>query len=148
VDQERAQVGVAPLRDAEQPRLAARCRLLWHQPQPGGKVARPAEGLGRADRGDERRCVEGAEAGDRREAAGRLVFPGPRHELGAERGNALIQLAPFQAHVLDQKASAGAQRRQRHGILCEHQLEVLLKTTTPLGNHNAALQEHSTELGD
>ena len=43
MDQECAQVGVASLRNAEKPGLAAGRRLTGHESQPGGEIARPAE---------------------------------------------------------------------------------------------------------
>ena len=96
MDQERAQVGIASLGDPEKPRPAAGRRLTGHEAQPGSEIARPAEGLARADRGDERGRVESAEARDGGEPPRGLVFPGSRHELGRERRDAMVELGPFQ----------------------------------------------------
>src|SRR3954469_2810104 len=103
MDQERAQVGIASFGDPEKARPAAALALTGHEPQPGSEIARPAEGLARADRRDERRRVESAEARDGGEPPRRLVLPGSRHELGRERRDATVELGPFQAHILDEE---------------------------------------------
>ncbi len=83
-------------------------RLTGTRPSQAAR-SRPAEGLAGADRGDERGRVESAEAGDGSETARGLVFTSSRHELGRERRDAMVQLTPFEAHVLDQETGAGAQ---------------------------------------
>ena len=43
MDEQASEVGVTPLRDATEPRLAARRHLPWYKAQPGGKVPASAE---------------------------------------------------------------------------------------------------------
>src|SRR5215218_4335844 len=121
-------------------------RLTGHEAQPGSEIARPAEGLARADRRDERRRVESAEARDGGEPPRGLVLPGSRHELGRERRDALVELGPFQAHILDEETDAVAQ--SCGPIAVEQSDQILLKPSSSLRNHDAALEEHGTELVD
>ena len=95
MDQQCAQVGVAALCNAEEPGLAASCRLTRDEAEPGGKITGSAERLACANRGDQRRRVESAEARDGREPTRGVLPPSPRHELGRERLDTTIQFAPF-----------------------------------------------------
>src|SRR5215203_6805164 len=148
MDQQRAQVGVAALRDAEEPGLAARRRLTRDEAEPSGKITGSAERLACADRCDQRRRVESAEARDGGKPTRGGVLASTRYELGRKRLDATIQLAPLQAHVLDQKAGARAQERRRLARPIEKLEQVLFEATPSLGDHDAALQEHSTKLID
>ena len=142
MDQERTQVGIAALRDAEKPRLPAGRRLTWDETEPSRKVAGGAEGLARADCSDERGCVKRAEARDGGQAPCRLILSGPSHELGRECGDAPVQLGPLQAHVLDQLAGAGAQAWRGLDLLIQQLGQPNFEFPTALCDHDAPLQKH------
>jgi hypothetical protein len=104
--------------------------------------------VARADRRDERRRVESAEARDGGEPPRGLVLPGSRHELGRERRDALVELGPFQAHILDEETGAGAQSCGPIAVFVEQSDQILLKPSSSLRNDDATLEEHGTELVD
>src|SRR5829696_3648499 len=148
MDQERSEVGVAPLCNAEQAWFATRRGLPRYEPQPSGEIAGSAEGPARADRGDEGRRVESAEAGDGGEASRCLILAGSRHELGRERPDALVELGPLQAHILDEETGPGAQRRGPIASLVKQCDQILLEPSSSLRDHDPALQEQGAELVD
>src|SRR3954447_15245325 len=105
----------------------SRARLPGHEPEPGGEVSRSPEGLTRADRRNQRSRVESPKARDRGEPPRRLVLSRPRHELGSERCDPPVELAPFQTHVFNQEADTRAQGRRWFGAVVDHPFESVLK---------------------
>jgi hypothetical protein len=64
VDQQAAQILVPSFGDAEQACFSAGARLPWHEPKPGGEIARFAERLRLADRCDQSCGVQDADTRD------------------------------------------------------------------------------------
>src|SRR5512141_2210113 len=64
VDEHAPQIGVAAFADAAQYGLASGRVLSWNQPQPGGKLASPAERCSVADCGHHGGRNQRADAGD------------------------------------------------------------------------------------
>ncbi len=68
-----------------------------------------AEAPGIAECGDQRGRIDHPDAGDRRQPAGRPVFPSHARELAVEGGDPPIGLAPLGPQILDEQTHA---RRQ------------------------------------
>ena len=75
MDQDLAQVGVAALADAEQPRLVSGGVLLGHNPQPGRELTALAEGSPVADGGDDSGSDDWADSRDLLDAETANVIP-------------------------------------------------------------------------
>jgi hypothetical protein len=78
MDQQLAQIDVAALADAQQPRPAAGRDLFGHQPQPCRQVAGPPERVTAADRGRQCGRVQDTDARDRRQQPSRLAAAGAK----------------------------------------------------------------------
>src|SRR5215470_12532443 len=65
MDEEFAQITIAPFANTQQALLPSRRMLAWHQPQPGGKLPAILEGAGIADSGHQGRRTERPNPGNR-----------------------------------------------------------------------------------
>src|SRR5271170_4669418 len=90
-DQELAQIAIAHLGDAAEPRFAAGRVLAWRQAEEGGELTPAGEGAGVLDRGHDRRCGDRADAGNGHQPLGRLVRLDRRRKLPVDRADRLIQ---------------------------------------------------------
>lgn len=68
LDEQRAQISTAPLRDSAQDRAPASAVLPWDQAEPRAEVATPVERFATSDRGNHSRRDQGADAGDAHQA--------------------------------------------------------------------------------
>jgi hypothetical protein len=144
-DQERSKVGVTSLADPEQPRLPARRMLAGYEPEPGSEISRFIKRLSPPDSGDERRCVEGADAGDRCQASGHIVRASELGKLQVEGIDAAVKGSPFRAHVDKEFAES---TRSKQGFVSQHLVERLLELAAPLSDDGAALEKHGAHLVD
>ena len=145
MDQERAQVDVAALRDAAEPGLAAGGHLPRHQPEPGREIARAREVLRLADRRGQRGGVERADARDRRQPPRRRR--GARHldELAVERRDAGVELGPLAAHLVGELPHPRAQPRPFGAEqVCERESE----RPPSLRHRDATLEQDRPQLVD
>jgi hypothetical protein len=104
------------------------------------------EGLGLADRGNERRCSYHAHTRNRNQQSGIVTFLGIGDKLGLECNNPPIEFLPLSLQVGDQHSHS---RIQLLPFWLPHQIdEILLEPALSLGDNNAAFQKHSAQLID
>src|SRR5450432_2265215 len=89
--QKLAQVAVAHLCDAPEPRFAAGRVLARCQAEEGSELTPAREDVGVLDRGHDRRCGDRADAGNGHQPLGRLVRLDRRRKLLVDRSDCLIQ---------------------------------------------------------
>src|ERR1700733_14309732 len=90
-DQKLAQVAVAHLCDAPQPRFAAGRVLARCQAEEGSELTPAGEGAGVLDRGRDRRCSDWADAGNGHQPLSRLVRLDRRRKLPVDRSDGLVE---------------------------------------------------------
>ena len=148
MDQERAQVGVASLRDAEKPRLAAGRRLTGTSPS-------------QAARSRARRKVSPVPIAATSAVALRAPKPGMvarRRAAWSSRAratNSAVSAAMRRSSSHHSRRMSSIRRRVRglrvaggSASVVEHRHEQLLEPPPSLRDHDAALQEHGAELVD
>src|ERR1700722_19517950 len=118
-DQKLAQVAVAHLGDAPEPRFAAGRVLARRQAEEGGELTPAGEGAGVLDRGHDRRGGDRADAGNGHQPLGRLVRLDRRRKLPVDRSDCAVDLA-------DKRTKCAA-----HAI-GDHDLAILVET---VGHH-------------
>src|ERR1700722_12791226 len=89
--QKLAQVAVAHLGDAPEPRFAAGRVLARRQAEEGSELAPAGEGAGVLDRGHDRRCGDRADAGNGHQPLGGRVRLDRRGDLPVERSYRLVE---------------------------------------------------------
>src|SRR5271165_3366037 len=89
--QKLAQVAVAHLGDAPEPRFAAGRVLARRQAEEGGELAPAGEDAGVLDRGHNRRCGDRADAGNGHQPPGGLVGLDRRCDLPVDRSDRLVE---------------------------------------------------------
>src|SRR3954452_20782442 len=100
MDQQSAQIEVAAFADPEQPWLASRRNLAWHQDEPGGQISAARERGSIANRSRPRRRLQDPDARDGRQPPGRGIGLGYLRELVIKRVDAPVELGPLRTHVL------------------------------------------------
>src|SRR3954468_16933438 len=150
MDQQSAQIDVAAFADPEQPWLASRRNLAWHQAEPGGQIAAARERGSIANRSRQRRRVQDADARDGRQPPGRGIGLGYCRELIIKRGDAPVELGPLRTHVLDQRTNprAEGERGWQLAALVEQHCQGLLQLAPSLWGGEAALEQHGPKLVD
>jgi hypothetical protein len=99
VDEQRSQIGITALRDAEQPGFAASCVLSGNQTEPGTEVACFGEAACVAERGDQRSRVQHSNPGDRRQPSRSSIVARQFNELAVEGFILCIEVLPFGARL-------------------------------------------------
>src|ERR1700722_7652691 len=89
--QKLAQVAVAHLCDAPEPRFAAGRVLARCQAEEGSELTPAGEGAGVLDRGHDRRCGDWADAGNGHQPLSRLVRLDRRRKLPVDPSDGLIE---------------------------------------------------------
>jgi hypothetical protein len=110
-----------------------------------GQIPATPERLGLADGGDQRRGVQGTNAGNRGQQPGGLIRSGRMCELLVERQDTAVQLPPFGPLLLDQQPGP---RAEGDLVSAQQGLELQLQLTPPLGHDDAALQQEGAQLVD
>lgn len=135
-----AQVAIAALADAEEPRLTA-CRCLTRH-EPGRHVAPFCKGAGVAGRRDQRRRVDRPNAWNAREPAHPRVGARDLDKLGIE---GLDEAFPLVKKVLYEGADP---RTESGGVTAEERAHVVLKPAPSWRDNDAALEQQSPQLVD
>ncbi len=112
VDQQLAQIFIAPLADAEKLRFAAGRRLTWNQPLPCRKIATVVESFRFSDRRDQGRSDHDADTGDCRQSLRIVVLFRESRKFRVEDGDAPIEFTPLRATVGDQQTHPWAQHNR------------------------------------
>ena len=120
--QKLAQVAVAHLCDAPEPRFAAGRVLARCQAEEGSELTPAGEGAGVLDRGHDRRGGDRADAGNGHQPLGRLVRLDRRRKLPVDRSDGLIE----RVDLADKRTKCAA-----HAI-GDHDLAILVET---VGSH-------------
>lgn len=109
VDEQRAQVGIAALADAQKRRLAAGGVLPGHDAQPGRQLPAVLEVAGIPDRGRHRRGRERAETRNGRQLLAGRVLPMPQLDFGAQLADLAVEFPEVVEQARDEQAEVARQ---------------------------------------
>lgn len=138
-------IGVASLADAEKRRLPAGRVLPRNEAEPCRKISGPRKLSPVSDRREQRRRVQGSEAGNRQQTANRLASRGQRLDLLRHLGKPTIQKLELVPELAQHAA-----HRQRQIVRCiaHDAFDRGFQLTGPLMDRDAIFETEGAHLAD